>query len=392
MNILFVAPMPMIPSKGGIQRVSDVLATTIRGFGHKVFFLCRRDWESTSSEQTSAPQFCIPISQEKADESIEKYHDFLRTNNIEVVIFQWVDNLIELWLKNTPGRIKTISALHTQPFPGYYYSGKIIRRYAIRSIKHLIWKCIGYTCPCFRRHFIKKAELRKLNILMDHSDKICLLSKSFIPRIKAIAPLFELDNLVAINNPCTPISYSASYSKENLIVMVCRMENESKNVLGFINVWKKISHNNPDWNAILVGDGIDFNLIKKYASKKGITNLEFAGQQRDVSPFYQRAKILLITSFSEGFSMVIVEGMTSGCVPIAFNTFESVVDTIDDGVDGFIIKALDEEAMADKVQYLIDNEDIRLEMSEKAKRKIQKFAPDLIARQWLDLIDSIKKE
>lgn len=392
MNILFVAPMPMIPSNGGIQRVSDILAQSFQNLGHKVFFLCRRDWQDRNNERLSAPQSCIPISQEKADKSIGQYHEFLANNKIECVIFQWVDPLIELWLKNTPEHIRKISTLHTQPFSGYYFSGAIIRKSAVHSCKQLIWKCLGYTFPFLCSLYIKKAELRRLSMLSTFSDRLCLLSKAFIPRIESIAPSFKTDNLVAINNPFDGQCLYANQDKENLIVMVCRIENESKNVFGFVDIWRKVVERNPDWNAVIVGDGVDFQRIKKYASKKGTRNLEFVGQQHDVSPYYQRAKIQLITSFTEGFSMVMVEGMAAGCVPVVFNTFESVEDILDDTIDGLVVKALDNNAMADKVQYLIDNEDVRLAMSEKASKKIRKFASDIITRQWLDLIHSIKKE
>lgn len=392
MNILFIAPMPMIPSGGGLQRVTDILAQSFQRLEHKVYFLCYRDWEKTANHQLSAPQCYIPFSQGKEKEFVGYYLDFLERNNIDCVIFQWVDTLIEIWLKNTPKSIKTISTIHTQPFPGFYFSRCIFKKYPANTFKSLIWKCVGYLFPFIRKAYLKKTSIQHLNLLCSQSDRLCLLSEAFIPRIRTIAPSFKYNNLVAINNPFKRSSSIAAQNKENLIVIVCRVENETKNVFGFVDIWEKMEKRNPNWQAIVIGDGIDLKRIKQYVRKKRINNIDFVGHQEDVTSYYQRAKIQLITSFTEGFPMVMIEGMAAGCVPVVFDTFESVVDIVDDAFDGFIVKALDNNSMIDKVQNLIDNESLRKEMSKNASKKINKFSSDIIAQQWLNLINSIKKD
>lgn len=62
-----------------------------------------------------------------------------------------------------------------------------------------------------------------------------------------------------------------------------------------------------------------------------------------------------MTSDYEGFGMVLTEGMAFGCVPLAFNSFPSLRDIVDEGRDGFIIPPFDIDAYAEQCAFLENN-------------------------------------
>lgn len=76
-----------------------------------------------------------------------------------------------------------------------------------------------------------------------------------------------------------------------------------------------------------------------------------------------------MTSLFEGFGLVLTEAMYYGVVPLAFNSYANVGDIINDKVNGFIIPPFDIKEYADKISSLIDNETLRLQMSEAAIKK-----------------------
>lgn len=81
----------------------------------------------------------------------------------------------------------------------------------------------------------------------------------------------------------------------------------------------------------------------------------------------------MLTSNIEGFGMTLTEAMQEGCVPLAFNTYSAVNDIIDNGINGFVIDKGEEDVYAEKIKYLIDNDEIRIKMSYEALKSSENF-------------------
>ena len=48
--------------------------------------------------------------------------------------------------------------------------------------------------------------------------------------------------------------------------------------------------------------------------------------------------------------------------------------------------------LAEKINYLIENEQIRKEMGKKARINVQRFAEDVIMQQWIQILKTYKTE
>ena len=143
---------------------------------------------------------------------------------------------------------------------------------------------------------------------------------------------------------------------------------------------------NPNWRAIVVGDGVDLQQTKSYANRLRVERIFFEGHQNDVGKYFSKAKFICCTSNYEGWPMVLIEAMQFGCIPISYNTFEAVYDIIDDGINGFIVnkKIL---SMAKRIQQCIDGEYNLNNLSEQAQQKVNKFSVDIIVNQWEKIIN-----
>lgn len=386
--------MPMTPFSGGIERVTDVLAREFIRYGHNIYFLCHRNENLVDSPSIAAKQYIIPIELNEPQSSIDAYRNLLEEQKIECVIFQWVDKKVAIWLKETPKQIKAICAIHQQPFAINGRERLMIKGFKPNNFRQKMWKYLGLCFPFTHRKFFGNIECSNLRLFDKYADRTCLLTTRFIPRVQKFCSGLNPNKLVGINNPCTfavPEKTDLS-QKENIILFVGRIENAQKNVFGFVDVWKQVSAKNKDWKAIVVGDGNDLPGVKEYAKKNNIVRIEFAGQQKDVASYYEKARIMLVTSFGEGFSMVLVEAMSYGCVPCVFDSYEALHDIVEHEKDGFICPAFDNGDMANRVQSLIDDSAMCERMALKAISKSDKFAVSKIAAQWIELINSIKKE
>lgn len=390
MNILFVAPMPIVATNGGIQRVTDILAKEFLSLNHNVYFLCRREKHLLDAESFTATQYCINC--DNISDSIKEYNSLLNKNNINVVIFQWVDNLVLNWLKNTPSSVKVISSVHHQPFAGVGYERSIARWTHANNLKFKLWRLIGVSFPQVHRALNIYFEKRNLKNLLQYSDKVCLLSNYYIERVKSFFPEADINKLCGINNPTTAQTVSLDISqKENIMLFVGRLDNVSKNIYTFIDVWKAFNKRYPDWKAFVVGNGPDLKPCIEYADKNKVDNLSFVGHCKNVDDYYIKAKAICLTSYGEGFPMVLVESMNYGCLPFVFNSFEAVYDIIYNTENGYISPAFNVNHMIDNLCLIAENNELYEKLSRCAVSCMRRYKEDVIANRWIELISGISK-
>ncbi|MDE6097646.1 MAG: glycosyltransferase, partial [Muribaculaceae bacterium] len=99
--------------------------------------------------------------------------------------------------------------------------------------------------------------------------------------------------------------------------------------------------------------------------------------------------IFAFPSYSEGFGMVLLEAMAHGCVPVVFDNSAAFHDIIDNEVNGMIVPDLDENAFVDACRKMMDDENLRLQMAEEARKKVAVFSMDNICNRWLNLFNSL---
>ncbi len=171
-------------------------------------------------------------------------------------------------------------------------------------------------------------------------------------------------------------------SKENIVLYVGRLQNRQKNLTDFISIWKKI--NSDKWKLIILCDGPDRVYLEKLS--KECKNIIFEGFKAP-EPYYQKAKILCLTSIYEGWGMVLTEAMQFACVPIAFDSFPAVHDIIISGETGELIKPFSKEKYIYKLAHLMEDENYRSHLSQNGFNYVKKFDVSKILPKWIELIE-----
>ena len=389
MNILFLAYFPFLASKGGIQRVTDVLTKEFIKKGHSVFFLCVNNSfiSSASIDQTSAPQYFINAN---SDNMIELAEQLLLKHNIDFIINQTPNSFINLFLKKLilKVKVKVISVFHTQPFFNDNLTRKQIWQTHTFNVKQLCFKYISYVVPAIQKNVFGYFEKKNILGALEVSDKVCFISDKFYNRVLKHLPDIPMNKMAAINNPNTfEIDHDVN-NKENIILWVGRVENGSKNTIDFVKAWHLICKANSSWKAIIVGEGDDLEYIKQYIKKKHIQNIESLGHCKDVKPLYKRSKFVVVTSYSESWCMVLTEGLINGCIPLAYNTFETVGDIIQNNYNGYITDA-NPIAMSQKLNEIMNDETTYEEVYSNTFESVRKFNVDNIVDSWIRLLSSL---
>ena len=91
---------------------------------------------------------------------------------------------------------------------------------------------------------------------------------------------------------------------------------------------------------------------------------------------------LCASSRYEGFGMVITEAMSCGVPPVSFTCPCGPRDIIDDGKNGLLVENGNIEMLAEKICYLIENDEIRRKMGQQARIDVERFKIEQIAEQW----------
>ena len=86
--------------------------------------------------------------------------------------------------------------------------------------------------------------------------------------------------------------------------------------------------------------------------------------------YYSLADVMVLPSITEGFGYVIGEAMACGC-PVIATENTGGPDFFTDGVEGFIVPIRSPQAIAEKLVWLYEHPEERVEMRHAALRRVQ---------------------
>jgi len=140
-----------------------------------------------------------------------------------------------------------------------------------------------------------------------------------------------------------------------------------------------------DARLLLIGDGSQrsfiIKLIKKYNVQHNTFLLGILSRKR-IAVHLSKASIFVFPSIKEGMPFSLLEALSSGLPAIGTN-ISGVKDLIIHGYNGLLVPSRDSKALAEAISYLLDDKNLRLKMSENARKHIltnfsyQKILPQL---------------
>jgi glycosyltransferase involved in cell wall biosynthesis len=144
----------------------------------------------------------------------------------------------------------------------------------------------------------------------------------------------------------------------------------------------------PDLRLVLVGNGIDRGSLENAAATLGIAGqVIFAGQHRNVWPFYNLADIFVLPSLSEGSPNVLLEAMMAQ-TPIVATAVGGVPETVEHESSALLVPAREPEKLAEAMRRLLDSPELRARLAANAFARVKE---DFSTRSYYDRCHGIQK-
>ncbi|MAJ43835.1 MAG: hypothetical protein CMF96_03695 [Candidatus Marinimicrobia bacterium] len=165
-------------------------------------------------------------------------------------------------------------------------------------------------------------------------------------------------------------------------------EKELKNLLRIV-VSLKLKR--PDIRVAIAGKGPELEKLKEYIFKNKLTdNINLLGFVDNIVEFYNKGKIFVLTSSTEGLPRTVIEAMACG-IPCVASKVGDLEDLIEDEVNGHLINDYkDLDRYAEKIDRLLSNESEYQLMSNKSIKEIRKnYSYSAATKVWNNIKDKI---
>lgn len=393
MNICFFHNNGIIKESGGIGRITSNLVDLFRQHGIKVFLIGAHDL--CHGHKYDKNQVFLPDEEHLlSNQNIDYLKNFLQSNEITVLINQAAlseritDFLLCLKMEYD---VKIISCIHNSlltPIINYAYQKEYILK---KNGFHFVFSFLKTTVAKSMLKFIYIRKNRKAyRKLVALSDKIVSLFPQLNSELEDILGYCLKSKAVIIPNGINmPVNDNyVNKEKQNIIVWVGRADFSVKRLDYMLEIWKSIQNKLLDWKLIIAGDGPDFLEAKNLSSHLNLDRIEFLGRINPES-IYNIASLLIVTSSHESFSLVTVEGMSRGVVPIVNNTFPAATIVTDGGKAGVLAPAFDLSKTSKLILQLCENKKKREIIQEYGVSFSYKYDLENIFLSWKSLLDEI---
>lgn len=229
-----------------------------------------------------------------------------------------------------------------------------------------------------RQHYIAyhiEKALRRANCLVTLTEGDANEWKSICNHIRVIP------NVVHLNEG------EISTLDNKRVIFVGRFDYQ-KRQMEIIKIWQSVYPKHPDWRLDIYGDGEQRQEIEQ-AAKMLNMNIFVHKPTRNIFDCYRESSLLVLTSLFEPFGLVLPEAMSCGLPVIAYDSPYGPASIITNGSDGFLVANNDRETFADRMNLLMADHALRVQMGTKAAESSRRFSADRIMPIWNQLFEEV---
>jgi GalNAc-alpha-(1->4)-GalNAc-alpha-(1->3)-diNAcBac-PP-undecaprenol alpha-1,4-N-acetyl-D-galactosaminyltransferase len=150
-----------------------------------------------------------------------------------------------------------------------------------------------------------------------------------------------------------------------------------------IDAFAQAAEQCPAWNLLIIGDGSEKSKLQESAQLHGLRDrVHFPGWIESPWVAIPKTSIAVLPSRYEGFPTVLLEAMSRGLAPIAFDCESGPSEIITHNKDGLLIPQDDVASLSAAMQSLANDDAIRTSLATAAQSVNDRFSPERVFTLW----------
>ncbi len=176
---------------------------------------------------------------------------------------------------------------------------------------------------------------------------------------------------------------------------------EKKGIEYGLRAFAKVNRKNPGVTYKIVGEGPLKNKLKLLVDRLGIKEkVNFLGprNQNEIIEIIKKSDIFLAPSVTarngdqEGTPVVLMEAMASG-IPVVSTLHGGIPELVQNEVSGFLVDERNAEALADKIDILLQNPKLRRNFGENGRKNVlEKFNSNKLNDDLVNIYQGLLRE
>jgi glycosyltransferase involved in cell wall biosynthesis len=203
---------------------------------------------------------------------------------------------------------------------------------------------------------------------------------SLIPNPTLYPLPIDYDNLISPDTKVSP-------NKKVILASGRLHKNKQFNIL--IKAFTNLVDIYPDWNLVILGDGEEKDNLNRMVVDFGLTDrVCLPGSVGNISEWYERADLFVLSSLVEGFPNVLLEAMTYGLPCISFDCNTGPRDMIQNGFNGILVNPDHKDlGLTNAMNKIISNQEFRDKIANNSILLRERYTIRNIIKKWNKVLD-----
>lgn len=156
-----------------------------------------------------------------------------------------------------------------------------------------------------------------------------------------------------------------------------------------IKAWKNVSS---DCQLLIIGGGDEksnYEILINDLSLANVKLIDFISKE-DLKNYYRASDLFVLPTESDVWGLVINEAMACGLPVITTDKCVAGLELVKDNENGFIIPVNDEVSLAEKINVILNNNELSARMSYNNLKKIREYTIENIATKHIETIKKVQ--
>jgi len=141
------------------------------------------------------------------------------------------------------------------------------------------------------------------------------------------------------------------------------------------------------WKLSIVGSGGQEQVLRDSVESLGLAErVTWHGYVRNPFPYYRQAQIFVLPSRNEGMPNALLEAMSCGMAVVISDASPGPLELVENGVNGIVVPVNDPVQLAQALERLAANPDLRTKLGMSAKARSEEYSLPRALSTWESLI------